>query len=332
MKDMHRAKGAIIPAALLFFGRSAIRISLRRTGAGVKRVYLWMVTLVFLQLFLPCGSWATPEYAARTGRPCIDCHMDPSGGGPLTEAGSRFLEGTRRAASISYRLVRLVAGYVHLMTAIIWFGTILYVHILLKPAYAAKGLPRGELALGWISILLISVSGTVLAVDRLNSWKEFLTTRFGVLLGVKIVLFLGMVTSAAVVTIFIGPRLRRRRLAVSREGGDLSKGELLSFDGKEGRPAYIAYKGLVYNVSGSRLWKDGSHLKKHSAGSDLTDVLGTAPHGEEKVLGMPSVGTLKPDGGKAARPVHERVFYSFAYMNLAFTFLIVFVIALWRWW
>jgi len=28
---------------------------------------------------------------------------------------------------------------------VMWFGTILYVHLLLKPAYAARGLPRGVL-------------------------------------------------------------------------------------------------------------------------------------------------------------------------------------------
>ena len=42
-------------------------------------------------------------------------------------------------------MVRLIIGYLHLLTAIAWFGTILYVHILLKPACAAKGLPKGEL-------------------------------------------------------------------------------------------------------------------------------------------------------------------------------------------
>jgi hypothetical protein len=40
-----------------------------------------------------------------------------------------------------------------------WFGTILYVHLLLKPAYASHGLPRGELIVGWGSIALIAVTG-----------------------------------------------------------------------------------------------------------------------------------------------------------------------------
>jgi predicted heme/steroid binding protein/uncharacterized membrane protein len=285
-----------------------------------------------MQVFFPCGSRATPEYAAQTGRPCGDCHIDAAGGGPLTETGIRFLEGLKTGGFTMHRLVRLIAGYIHLMTAIIWFGTILYVHILLKPAYAAKGLPRGELALGWVSIVLISLSGVVLTLDRVHSWQVFWTTRFGFLLGVKILLFLIMVASALTVTLYIGPRLRKRRREAGKTGGGFTREELLSYDGKEGRPAYVAYNGAVYDVTGSRLWKDGDHLKKHHAGGDLSAVLGSAPHGEEKLFSMPKVGIVNTAAGEKRRPFHERLFYFFAYMNLALTFLIVFVIALWRWW
>ena len=59
------------------------------------------------------------------------------------------------------KIIRFIVGYVHLLTAIAWFGTILYVHILLKPAYAAKGLPKGELILGWMSMIIMSVTGTL---------------------------------------------------------------------------------------------------------------------------------------------------------------------------
>jgi len=37
---------------------------------------------------------------------------------------------------------RLAVGYIHFLTAIFWFGTILYVHLILKPTYAVGGLPR----------------------------------------------------------------------------------------------------------------------------------------------------------------------------------------------
>ena len=295
------------------------------------------VIFVVLILLLPSLSAATPEYSRQTGRQCGDCHIDVIGGGLLTDEGKKFrdelkIEGVYRPLTELQRVVRLIVGYVHLMTAIMWFGTILYVHILLKPAYASKGLPRGELLLGWLSMALIFATGVLLTIARIPSWKTFYTTRFGILLSVKIALFLIMFLSAVIVTLFIGPRLRRQRSAAKKTDGKYSAEELSHFDGREGRPAYIAYNGTVYDVTASKLWKGGSHLKKHNAGNDLTELLKTAPHGEEKVLAMPVVGTLTITAVKVSRPFHERLFYFFAYMNLAFTFLIVFVIALWRWW
>jgi predicted heme/steroid binding protein len=145
-----------------------------------------------------------------------------------------------------------------------------------------------------------------------------------------------MASSAVMVTFFIGPRIKKKLKAgqagdVVTGDKDLAPAELHHFDGKEGRPAYLAYHGKIYDVTGSRLWKDGSHARKHQAGNDLTDVLKTAPHGEDKVLAMKLVGELKPATEKPQRPFHEKMFYFFAYMNLAFVFVIAFVIALMRW-
>jgi predicted heme/steroid binding protein/uncharacterized membrane protein len=61
----------------------------------------------------------------------------------------------------------------------------------------------------------------------------------------------------------------------------LDREELSKFDGKEGRRAYIGYKGQVYDVTDSRLWKNGQHVKRHFAGRDLTDDLEKAPHTDE---------------------------------------------------
>ena len=55
--------------------------------------------------------------------------------------------------------------------------------------------------------------------------------------------------------------------------------ELSRYDGREGRPAYIAFMGLVYDVSASFLWKNGEHQAGHKAGTDLSKALGRAPHG-----------------------------------------------------
>ncbi len=303
---------------------------------------LLIIQLVLALSFLsPPLSHATTDYARQTGMECRECHVAAMGGGPLTKEGEKFLaemklRGLYRPLSNIQKIVRFFIGYIHLLTAIVWFGTIFYVHILLKPAYAARGLPRGELLLGWISIAILAVTGILLTVARIPAWKVLFTTRFGILLSIKIFLFLIMVSTAVFVTFVIGPRLKRR-LKVRWEG-DISKGkqdltieELHSFDGKEGRPAFIAYNGKIYDVTKSKLWKEGSHARKHQAGRDLSDALKTAPHAEDKILAMPEVGKLIAAGQKIPKPLPERVFYIFAYLNLVLVFLITFIIALWRW-
>lgn len=69
--------------------------------------------------------------------------------------------------------------------------------------------------------------------------------------------------------------------------------ELADFDGKDGRPAYIAYKGKVYDVGGAPLWAEGKHQMEHQAGRDLTEDLARAPHGEDALASLPVVGELK---------------------------------------
>jgi predicted heme/steroid binding protein len=296
--------------------------------------------LIFLSLFviaLPSLCRATPEYAGQTGFECKTCHVDGTGG-KLTKNGENFKEdlivkGLYRPLSTIQKVVRLIIGYLHLLTAIAWFGTIFYVHILLKPAYAAKGLPKGELILGWLGIVIMGITGTLLTISRIPAWNMFYTTRFGILLSVKIILFLIMAASAAVVTFVIGPRIRKQRAQISTQPKTrMTLDDLRHFDGVENRPSYFAYKGKIYDVCLSKVWKGGSHFKKHHAGDDLTDILKTAPHGEDKILKMPVVAELTPLETKLEKQTHEKAFYFIAYMNLIFVFLITFVIALWRWW
>lgn len=70
-----------------------------------------------------------------------------------------------------------------------------------------------------------------------------------------------------------------------------TKDELARYDGREGRPAYVAYQGKVYDVSKSFLWKMGKHQAFHQAGCDLTAAIGDAPHGPELLGRFPIVGT-----------------------------------------
>jgi predicted heme/steroid binding protein len=302
----------------------------------LSKKYLLILTFLFF-IAQPTLSHSTPEYAEQTGFECQRCHVEVTGG-KLAKAGEDFKEnlkikGQYRPLHPVQKVVRLIIGYIHLITAIAWFGTILYVHILLKPAYAAKGLPKGELILGWLGIILLSITGVLLTIARIPTWKAFYTTRFGILLSIKIFLFLIMVSTAIIVTFVIGRKIRKQRASISTQPKNkLTLEELRHFDGTENKPSYFAYKGKIYDVCLSKLWKGGTHFKKHQAGNELTDFLKTAPHGEEKILQMPEVAELVSLGTKVEKATHEKVFYFMAYMNLIFVFLITFIIALWRWW
>jgi predicted heme/steroid binding protein len=74
---------------------------------------------------------------------------------------------------------------------------------------------------------------------------------------------------------------------------EFTKEELARYDGKNGRPAYVAYEGKVYDLSGSFLWHDGSHQVLHNAGTDLTDAMEQAPHDGDVFDKFPLVGTLR---------------------------------------
>jgi len=302
------------------------------------RAAFFLLALILALPFSPSSVSGTEEYAEETGRVCAACHLDPSGGGELTAEGESY---QRERAAAGYpapgnarwrHTVRFVAGFLHLFTAVLWFGTILYVHLLLKPSYASHGLPRGELIVGWGSIIVIALTGVVLTMFRIRSPGDLLHTRFGILLTVKIVLYLIMVGIAAIVTFIVGPRLKKRRVTVDRGKKDMTPDELSGYDGKEGRPAYFAYDGQVFDATGSRLWRDGSHVSRHLAGFDLTDALKLAPHGEEKVTSMPSVSNLLAAETVRRTPTHLKAFYFMTYFILGLILAVLFIVSLWRWW
>ncbi|MFX3617670.1 MAG: cytochrome b5 domain-containing protein [Sporolactobacillus sp.] len=67
--------------------------------------------------------------------------------------------------------------------------------------------------------------------------------------------------------------------------------QLSTYNGKNGRPAYIAVKGKVYNVTHAPDWHNGHH-RGVQAGQDLTAAIEHAPHGTSVLSAVPIVGNL----------------------------------------
>jgi len=80
-----------------------------------------------------------------------------------------------------------------------------------------------------------------------------------------------------------------------------TKEQVAQYNGKNGKPAYVIYKGTVYNLSASFLWKDGEHQVLHNAGVDLTNALEQAPHGGDVLEKFPVVGIIS-DAGMSQTP------------------------------
>jgi predicted heme/steroid binding protein len=56
-----------------------------------------------------------------------------------------------------------------------------------------------------------------------------------------------------------------------------SKSQLALRNGQDREEIWVAYHGNIYDVTRSRLWRNGKHYE-HWAGQDLTAELSAAPH------------------------------------------------------
>lgn len=68
--------------------------------------------------------------------------------------------------------------------------------------------------------------------------------------------------------------------------------ELATFDGKNGRPAYVAVNGIVYDVTNNRAWAAATHFAL-TAGKDYTKEFASCHAGQQSILAtLPVVGRL----------------------------------------
>ncbi len=292
--------------------------------------------IVILLLLISSNIYSTVEYSVLTGRNCIECHKDKDGG-ELTVYGEEYLvllktDESFEPISDNIKTVRTLFGLLHFLTAFIWFGAILYIHLILKPKYVAHGIPKGELRIGWISMLIMLFTGIYLTYQKFPHFHLLFESEIGILLVIKIALFLFMVLTIFIVTFYIAPKLNpQSKKHSNKTEGKFSSEELAYFDGKDGKPAYVAYKGDVYEVTHSVFWHAGQHVLKHSAGMDLTSSMAIAPHDDNVLNGFIKKGILIKNKKIKKKPV-IKFFYTLAYAVLVCIFLITVILSLWKWW
>lgn len=82
------------------------------------------------------------------------------------------------------------------------------------------------------------------------------------------------------------------QLATSAE---FTLAEIAEFDGQNGNRCVVAVNGIVYEISDSSLWVNGSHTTSSGrafCGADLSDVITQSPHGSSKLSSSSKVSEL----------------------------------------
>jgi len=72
---------------------------------------------------------------------------------------------------------------------------------------------------------------------------------------------------------------------------EYTKSQLALRNGTDKPEIWVAFQGTIYDVTSSRLWKNGKHYE-HWAGQDLTAELADAPHQENVFKKFTIIGKL----------------------------------------
>ena len=285
---------------------------------------LTLLTFTFIVAFIQ-PVFASPEFSGQTGQACSACHKNPDGGGALTLRGERykadgFFWGEVDQPLRNTRLLKTILGFLHVLFGVVWFGSIVYVHLIITPQSLIGGMPKSEKLLGRVCIIVVGLTGIGLTLLKVKSISELWTTSFGVIWIVKVSAYVVMVVIAAVATTAIDRRLQR----AGRATADVKA------DGKDGRPAHIVYEGRRYDVSDSKMWKGGVHMARHFADTDLTEAMAKAPHGVEVLERVKDLGPSQRKKSHEADRV-LKLFVGLAYLVLFCIFIVLLCVAWWRW-
>jgi predicted heme/steroid binding protein len=180
--------------------------------------------------------------------------------------------------------------------------------------------------------IVVLFTGPLMVIFRMKMLPGLFTTRFGILLLVKIAAALVLLLSTASLlwygTVVLARRYKRMARAMDKGPElELSSDDLMLFTGRGKRKALVAVDGRIYDVTGRNLWRRGIHPGGHHAGYDLSGDFAKAPHGKEVFERVAPVGrVLETESSKGKWPL------SWAVMSgLAASGIILLVVALWRW-
>ncbi|BDC99944.1 cytochrome b5 domain-containing protein [Persicobacter psychrovividus] len=71
-----------------------------------------------------------------------------------------------------------------------------------------------------------------------------------------------------------------------------TRSQLALRNGQDKEQIWVAFEGIIYDVTHSRMWRNGKHYE-HWAGQDLTEEMADAPHAEKVFEKFDIVGEIK---------------------------------------
>jgi len=214
--------------------------------------------------------------------------------------------------------LRTLLLWAHLVAMVAWLGAIIFVHLVQTPKVAGQGIPRGYLKLAWPSITVLGISGLLLTLGDITGFGMLTDGRWGRILLTKITIYVVLAGIAFFATLVMSPRLRRMS---DRHQGPRGGQEQFRAEGR----VTFCYAGKIYDVTGSRLWREGRHAKRHEGWQDLTSSLAGAPHGTEVFERFPVVAGNE----QATVPPLMRLFVAVAYFNLFLVLAALLAVAAW---